>query len=812
MDTDDFIVSGDSVEQQSQNQPAQSEGVDSRRVSIATSTPIENKSNGNPVTIDATMTVNFAENAKDNTSKVQEAENKNETENEVGSSSSGDTLQTITLSEGMMFLPTERSLGLIGFDTNSPPFLQLGEILSQIEKAKISLQLSKDRLKKVTEQSSQKALDEAREDKYSMILRYWCLKVRSEVLAPPKEEQSEKSRPPASGSMSPAMIELIAEAEKLGIRHLSDIEKMVCCFETMCWSFSAMHVLRRKPDVSEVRRLVLEVPTAKLAAEKALRTLKFMTNRASQLQSKFQKALNSKRAVSKPTNISFLKDFQSGFRDCPLSIPEENILRVVIEDGKIHDRELLESRAEKLRCLRCNSTNSNDAVSPHAPNPAEQWPPFGSEESQSATEAFGSDCLAIPLEKIPNLVQTQGCEESCNLFQESSTHTVACSEPSDPVSSSLSLSKKLSTETAKSCNENPNQDLRSRNLPTAVELGGERVTSADNHQESHKPAGGPPITTVSSNSSDPVQPQAQHPCVEASTPAVTASSTIGHDQSDSRSNPEIAVDQLRGSNSLNDVCDSQIENKLTNMNENSISTVPAVISNNAVQSSPSGDHAQGKTGAVESPNTTERSTSAIDDESESNPNAGPSLLVSSIDTSQNGEMKKQLESRQIEEARTLDGSTSGCSSSSLRDSKLDTDLKAEAQRADPIPDPSQKNTIPNEPNCDQKGEITGMPLFLCETSDRNQNIDLEIHPSNQIQAADVSISNSSTHHIHLDATLLNDTVPIFRAAGPSDINTNRNGSENRSHDAPLYNDSKIKTLANGPLKKRMKMSCQREDK
>ena len=541
IDTGDFVLSRDSIEQQSQNQPAQSEGADSRRVSIATSTPIENKSNRNPVTIDATMT-NIAENAKDNTSKVQEAENKNETESEVGLSSYGDTLQTTTLSEGMIFLPTERSLGLIGFDTNSPPFLHSGEILSQIEKAKISLELSKDRLKKVTEQSSQKALDEAREDKYSKILRYWCLKVRSEVLAPPKEEQSEKSRPPATGSMSPGMIELIAEAEKLGIRHLSDIEKMVCCFQTMCWSFSAMHVLRRKPDVSEVRRLVLEVPTAKLAAEKSLRTLKFMTNRASQLQSKFQKALNSKRAVSKPTNISFLKDFQSGFRDCPLSIPEENILRVVIEDGKIHDRELLESRAEKLRCLRCISINSNDAVSPHAPNPAEQWPPFGSEESQSAAEAFGSDCLAIPLEKIPNLVQTQGCEESRNLFLESSTHTVACSEPSDPVSSSLSLSKNSSTETAKSSNENPKQDLRSRNLPTAAESGGDPVTSVDNHHESHKPAGGPPIITVSSNSSDPVQPQAQHPCVEASTRAVTASSTIGHDQSDSRSNQDIAVD------------------------------------------------------------------------------------------------------------------------------------------------------------------------------------------------------------------------------------------------------------------------------
>eukprot|EP00536_Pseudo-nitzschia_multiseries_P011587 jgi/Psemu1/308369/fgenesh1_kg.404_\ len=35
-------------------------------------------------------------------------------------------------------------------------------------------------------------------------------------------------------------------------------------------------------------------------------------------------------------------------------------------------------------------------TSPHAPDPAQLWPPFGLKESQSAVEAFGSDCLAIP--------------------------------------------------------------------------------------------------------------------------------------------------------------------------------------------------------------------------------------------------------------------------------------------------------------------------------------------------------------------------------------------------------------------------------
>lgn len=102
----DAIETGDvgriSIAQQSENQSAQSDGAHPSKASTATNTPMESKSNGNTVTIDATVTVNVTENAKDSTSNAQETADKKETEDGVGLSSSIDSCQSMTLSEGMM--------------------------------------------------------------------------------------------------------------------------------------------------------------------------------------------------------------------------------------------------------------------------------------------------------------------------------------------------------------------------------------------------------------------------------------------------------------------------------------------------------------------------------------------------------------------------------------------------------------------------------------------------------------------------------------------------------------------------------------
>lgn len=323
----------------------------------------------------------------------------------------------------------------------------VAEIVSKLDKAKTSLQLSNERLKKITNQTQLRILNEAREDKHSRNLQNWCLKLRSEVLAPSEEAQLELSRPLTSGAMSLVMKQVVDEAEYLGISDLSDVRKIVDCLKTICWSFSVMSVLRCKPSVSEVRHLISETKKFKLRDEKALRTLKFMANRASQLQSKVEKALSPKKGDSKPIKVSLLNDLLSGIRELPVVVPEEELLKVVIKDNgarhcvcggpcdgkKMFTCEFCKKRfhescmkskkvfssneqTEQLACPCCkeagtasdhkliigspveivkDSLHQSD-VSPHAPNPFELWPPFGFHKSQTAIQAFGSECLAVP--------------------------------------------------------------------------------------------------------------------------------------------------------------------------------------------------------------------------------------------------------------------------------------------------------------------------------------------------------------------------------------------------------------------------------
>jgi hypothetical protein len=321
--------------------------------------------------------------------------------------------------------------------------------MSKLDKAKNSLELSKERLKKISDQSQTMILDCTEEDKHSNTLRNWCLNVRSGILVPSTEAQSETSRPPVSGTLAPAMKRVIAEAEHLGIHDLSDVKKMADCFRSICWSFSAMVVLRHKPSLSEVSHLILEASKFKLPDEKALKTMKFMANRASQLQSKVAKALYPKKSEPKSINVASLKELESRIRELPLVVREEETIRVVIEDNgtrhcicgrprdgdkmyycnccskrfhgacieadkagpkeqsqhlcpcckgdgnSSHHKLVLETEMKNLKWPTHPFKDFNDDASPHAPNPVDLWPPFGSIQSQAAIEAFGSECLAI---------------------------------------------------------------------------------------------------------------------------------------------------------------------------------------------------------------------------------------------------------------------------------------------------------------------------------------------------------------------------------------------------------------------------------
>ena len=119
-----------------------------------------------------------------------------------------------------------------------------------------------------------------------------------------------------------------------------------------------MTVLRRKPTVAEIRHLIAETSEFKLPNEKALRTMRFMANKASQLQSKVEKALSPKNGDSKPINVSSLKELKLRIRNLPLSVPEEEMIyKLLAQNNKEHLSE------------HSHQTISNDDVSPH-PNSA----------------------------------------------------------------------------------------------------------------------------------------------------------------------------------------------------------------------------------------------------------------------------------------------------------------------------------------------------------------------------------------------------------------------------------------------------------
>ena len=329
--------------------------------------------------------------------------------------------------------------------------------MTKLEKFRATLQQSEKRLDKVCIQSQERIRIETEEDKYAVALRNWCLHVRSQILVPARETQSEISRPQFGVSLSPIMNEVIAKAQHLGISNLHDVKKMIDCFKSICWSLSALATIRQKPYISQIQYLVLEVSKFKLPDEKAVRTMKFMLNRTCQWQSKIRKSLAQKKGETKSISVSLLKELQCGIQELPLIMPEERALRIAIEDsgtrhctcGGPSDGNFMlscdgcnkwfhgacmqvpnsvEGEHEKnWSCPACsgietlnsqfgtNVANSavdtkealvgssivqSKEVSPHAPDPLQLWPPFGLLGSETASEALGP--AAIVPDEIAN--------------------------------------------------------------------------------------------------------------------------------------------------------------------------------------------------------------------------------------------------------------------------------------------------------------------------------------------------------------------------------------------------------------------------
>jgi hypothetical protein len=271
-------------------------------------------------------------------------------------------------------------------------------------------------------------------------------------MVPSSHEQAQGARPLGNGSLSGAMCTVIGDAQKLGIEHFADVDAVVNAFKCMSWSLFVLAILRRKPNVAEMSKVVSLASALKLPEEKGLRTMKSMLQRASQGQIRVQKALAPKPGLTrpyKPLSMDLLKELASDVEEIPLEIPEAAQLQIVIldkgarhcicagpSDGSFmlccdkcelwfhgHCVNITKEASEGLNswlcaeCLRDPPTDSietsalsltaNDSETdyprelrddeeeiPHAPNPANMWPPFGLLGSEKANEALG-ECAAI---------------------------------------------------------------------------------------------------------------------------------------------------------------------------------------------------------------------------------------------------------------------------------------------------------------------------------------------------------------------------------------------------------------------------------
>jgi len=283
------------------------------------------------------------------------------------------------------------------------------------------------------------------EDSRRPLLRKWCLRVRSLVLFPRSEDAVKESCPLDDGSLSVAMQGLIEEAQKLGISCVADVQSIINCFCCMSWCIRATSILARKPTMSEFEHLVSRARTLKFSEEKSLRTIKAIFNRARTWQSKVLKALAPVPGETKAFNLDILKELEVTADELPLHLKEESLLRGAIEEkGARHcicggpsdarfmlscdkcdnwfhglcvnfSQDELEEKQTWI-CPPCSGSKANlkmsscvivahdeleglsrkRRVAPEAPDASKMWPPFGLYSSESAKNALGDECYAIP--------------------------------------------------------------------------------------------------------------------------------------------------------------------------------------------------------------------------------------------------------------------------------------------------------------------------------------------------------------------------------------------------------------------------------
>jgi len=378
---------------------------------------------------------------------------------------------------------------------------------SEIDKIKDTMRQIQDRLVDLQKNLKEQKQMEATEDKNAEKLRKWCIRVRSFVLIPSKDELRQNARPPLDGSISKIMESVLTEAEAFGVASLNDVDSMRNLFKCMSWSLLGLSIINRKPTLEEMKMLLSKATELRLPDEKALKTMKVMVHRTEQVRCKIEKFLVTRPGESKPIKQSVLNELVASSESVALIIQESRRIYATIENKGIPPVATDEE-----------SSNENHVhhgcISTHGHDPKKLWPPFELFGSPEVIELLGPECSLIP-------------EDTSALAPEESKATVdqqkVCTAPAQLQSQSQSQTTPQVTEVTSS-------SIPIKSLPSAVVRSEEQNKTETETQTA-------PMEVESSSVSPGVSdsPMKDSPMAEASepdspkkeeTPAATTSAAI----------------------------------------------------------------------------------------------------------------------------------------------------------------------------------------------------------------------------------------------------------------------------------------------
>ncbi|KAL3801540.1 hypothetical protein HJC23_000978 [Cyclotella cryptica] len=320
------------------------------------------------------------------------------------------------------------------------------DLQDKIEKARTTIENCEKRLEGYKTELAERSSLEKKETSLALKLKTWCRMVKSDVVSPKTKEEAELSRPRSDSHTSIPIEKAKLLASTLGIVEMPDVSIILNSFKIFSWCLHLLEVLMRKPTVDEIRALLVmcDSNSFKFPESKCVRMLRSISSRAQIWQAKVKKALMADNKTSKPYDLGLLRELLLSAKQIPLMMPEEARLWSTIEDkGCRHcicggpsdgsfmlccdncdkwfhgscmklDKAASDS-ITKWICPPCLGKGSEQRIqvngakvpaydkpptaielnpqmqhtSPHAPDPATLWPPFGLRNSSHAVEALG---------------------------------------------------------------------------------------------------------------------------------------------------------------------------------------------------------------------------------------------------------------------------------------------------------------------------------------------------------------------------------------------------------------------------------------